>query len=165
MLKFTGWPWHRKKGWVIACLSQVKGKLSTGTPAFSQEGVSQRRSLPHSLILFPQLLVWQIDIKSATPGTPLTAVSPTRPYKHTNTGAHARVLPPYGPGRWQEGSDFCWPLVMEKTGKVECTYHRKWNSPSRINVVASATTRELTFQHGKWSKLWLSQAWRVGKLF
>lgn len=58
-----------KRGWVIACLSQVKGKLSTGATASSQ-GVW--RSGLHSLIQSPRSLCSgrKNEIKSTTAGTP-----------------------------------------------------------------------------------------------
>lgn len=60
-----------KRGWVIACLSQVKGKLSTGAPASSRERSGLHRGA-HSLIQSPRPLRSGTNnkIKSATAGTP-----------------------------------------------------------------------------------------------
>lgn len=83
MLKFTGRPWHRKKGWVIACLSQVEGKIEYRNPCLLP-GVGFTEALAasftHSIPPGPRS---GRNKKSATPGTLLTAVSLT--HTHTNT--------------------------------------------------------------------------------
>lgn len=79
-----------KRGRVIACLSQVKGKLSTGAPASSRGGGSGLRSLIQS----PRSLCSgrKNEIKSATAGTPADSCLA----KHTagrvqESDAHART--------------------------------------------------------------------------
>lgn len=92
MLKFSGRPWHRKKGWVIACLSQVKGKIEYRNPCLLP-GVGFTEALAASFTHSIPTALTLPEIKKCYSRNPAdSCLSNTQPYTHTDeSGTHAET--------------------------------------------------------------------------
>lgn len=86
MLKFTGRPWHRKKGMGNCLFIPSELKIEYRNP-YLLPGVGFTEALAASFIHSIPPALAMAGKKSATPGTLLTAVSLT--HNHTNTHTHA----------------------------------------------------------------------------